>query len=161
MERNETTKQVFIEILQWGTASPIFENEKAVREVFTKKLDLPDQYDMVELESLFNEYQRYGEKISIIKNKLEEKVGEAKFAKDVSKTRYDIIKKQAMSGHATDVNIKQLEEKADDLEKFDEIYRAWKYFYGVSKDKWDLLNKTFNHIRGCITTLRAELAKGV
>ena len=158
MKETTIKQQVFSEILEWGSASPMFVDEREVKEVFTKKLDLPDQYDMVLLEQLFNNFQRYGEKLSFIKNALEEKVGEAKFAKDTFKTRYDIAKRQVISGN---VNVKEFVEQENELENSDELYRVWKFFYGVSRDKWDLLNKSFNHVRSCITTLRAELAKGV
>jgi hypothetical protein len=137
-------QQVFSEILELGVKSPMFVDEKEVKNVFTKKLDL--------------DFQLYGERLSFVKNVLEEKVGEAKYAKDISKTRYDIAKKQIMFGR---VVVKNFAEVEDGFKRSDTLHRTWKFFHGVSKDKWDLLNKSFNHVRGCITTLRTELAKGV
>jgi hypothetical protein len=149
---------VFREILDICLNSHLFQTEDDVKNIFTRKLDLPDNYDMIILEKLFNEYQLYGEKLSFAKNLLEEKVGEAKFACDTAKTRYDIAKKQAFVNKIDD---QQLQGANDQYKKFHEIHRTWKFFHNVLKDKWELLNKTFNHIRGCISTERTMLQKGI
>jgi hypothetical protein len=131
-------KQVYSELLDLlGNNQTIIKKEE-IAGLFTQSLTIQPDANSVILCNKFNELQEYGNKLSILKNLLHEQTEYWKVIFDIAKDKFK----------KSDCN-----DNIDYEDKYG-TYSAWRYFYELIKDKWELLDRAIGQIRSSISTER-------
>jgi len=132
--------------------------KEEVTELFIKDLCVPVDADLGVLYHLFNGFQVYGRKLSIVKNLLHEQMSYHDGLLAIKKKEQTKVNDLY---HRGKVDSHEYNKVCDDYNIVNEKMLAWRYYYNVARDKWELLGRTFDHIRSVMSNLKEQANKGM